>query len=221
MALRAMELPLALGCLGLTVLTTVWKTTGLGFFPSLEMVFAKGKNAQYPVRKVNVQRWNLIYLCMYGILGTIAQLNGLLISTDSSNRKSVVNEITKRRASVFGLFHVIIGCHHILFAMGLTGRLNLRKYKIPQWIQVIGGIPMLWTLLHGFRLSIVKLGDDFDKVVRHKTVCDAVSLLTFTELAVFVPANKLGYKSFKLERNTWMVTLVAPVVVLCIDLLGL
>ena len=157
---------------------------------------------------------------MYGVLGTIAQMNGLLISLDSQRGKNV-NATTKRRAQVFGFFHVVIGIHHVLFGAGISGRLNLKRYKIPAWVQIIGGLPVVWTLLHGLRLLFVKLGEDVDAVVvRHKTVCDAVSLLTFTELLVFVPANLMKVKNYELERNTWIVTLLAPVVVLCYDLVA-
>lgn len=217
MFLQSLETPLAFAPLGGALLTVVWKTCGLHFLPGYEEIFAEG-DAQYPVRKINLAVWNWIYLAMYGILGTVAQYNGLRISLDKPNRKPQVNPITRRRAQILGLFHCVIGLHHTLWAVADSGRLELERFDMPGGRTLIGGIVGAWTALHGFRLLTIKTGDSLDKVIRHKVVVDAVSQATYIGLFVFLPANWVGYRDYTFERNTWIVTFFTPLAILVGDL---
>ena len=209
-ALIALEKPLAY--LGLTsaVTTVVWKTVGLGFIPGFDAIWG---GPRYPRR--HGSEWDLFYLIMYGGIGVVGQWAGLEISTDASNR--VTNQKTLRRAKMLGFFHVVIGTHHVMWALFKNwGRLNLDRFNIPHG-NLLGGLGFAITAYHGLKLLTASESYPFEQIVRHKSLVDASSLLSLIPMVAFLPAQWIGYNNFKFEQWTWIAVLTVPLTMFAAD----
>ncbi|MCH9681680.1 MAG: hypothetical protein K0V04_09625 [Deltaproteobacteria bacterium] len=215
------EAPLAYICVSLAVATLVWKTVGLDFIPGWEDMFG-GVGAQYPRRVVPMSRaWGLAYLLVYGCLGTAATVAGVLVTRYRTDLHSPAGPLVSRCAKIHGLFHVVLGCHHTLWAAtgGAWGHLTLEQFDLPGFY-IVGGIGGLGAGLHGLRLLLSSSADPTLRIVRSKIAVDGVSFLTFISVVVLFPMNALGMQRVpELERISWALVFIGPVSWLAADLL--
>lgn len=241
----ALEKPVAYAAFFFASASLLWKAVGVNWVPVLgdawDTVFESPQGddkvlPQYPRRRGGDEElWHVIYLTMYGVLGTAAQYGGLLISASSTP------SLRKYRLSVvfwcrlYAFFHFTIGCHHILWSLRLRdyGKLELWRYKLPL-IYELTGLTALGLLYHAscITISTLKMSTDTTTVkenvssginvgdireVRHrKAVMDTCTCTTFISFIVFLVTNMLGFKtSFETERILWAVTMYpVPLVLL-------
>ena len=214
------EAPLAYVSLALALTTLVWKTVGLGFVPGWEEMFG-GVGAQYPRRVVPMASgWKVAYLAVYGVLGTGATLAGLLVTHRRGDLPAPAGAFVSRCARILGLFHVLIGVHHVAWAAtaGAWGHLTLQQFDLP-FLYALGGLAGLGTGVHGARLLTISSSDPTHRVVRSKIAVDGVSFLTFFSVLVCFPMNALSLeRNAELERASWVVVFAGPVLWLLADL---
>lgn len=215
------ELPLAYICAGLAIVTLIWKTVGLDFVPGWEEMFG-GVGAQYPRRVVPMSRgWSLAYLLMYGVLGTVATVSSVLVTRNRGDLLAPVGREVSRYAKCHGFFHVVLGCHHVLWAVtrGAWGHLTLEQFDLPG-LYLLGGFAGLGAGVHGLRLLLSSSSDLTLRVVRSKIAVDGVSFLTFLSVLVLFPMNVFGLdRVLQLERVMWALVFIGPVLWLMADLL--
>jgi len=213
------ELPLACTCFALAVVTLIWKTVGLAFLPGWEEMFG-GIGSQYPRRVESLApAWEVGYLLMYGVLGTVATTAGLLVTWRRGPLSAPAGAAVSRRARILGGFHVLIGIHHTLWAVtgGAWGHLTLEQFDVPG-LYIVGGIAGCATGLHGLRLLQSSSVDPTYRIVRSKIAVDGASLLTFVSVLIFFPMNALGLsRNALLEQVAWSLVFVGPVVWLFLD----
>lgn len=213
------EIPLAFTCLGLAAVTLIWKAVGLELLPGWEEMFG-GFGAQYPRRVESIApAWKLGYLLMYGVLGTVATIAGVLVTCRRGSMSSPAGVAVSIWARILGGFHVLIGIHHTLWAAtgGAWGHLTLEQFELPG-LYVVAGIAGCATGLHGLRLLRSRSEDPTYRIVRSKVAVDGASLLTFVSVLIFFPMNALGLpRNALLEQIAWSLVFVGPVVWLFVD----
>ena len=213
------EVPLAIACVVLAVVTLIWKTVGLAFLPGWEEMFG-GVGAQYPRRVESLApAWELGYLLMYGVLGTMATTAGLLVTWGRGPLSSPAGDAICTRARILGGFHVVLGIHHTLWAAtgGAWGNLTLAQFDVPG-LYVVGGIAGFVTGLHGLRLLLSRRDDPTYRIVRSKIAVDGASLLTFVSVFLFFPMNALGLpRNPLLEQVAWSLVFIGPAIWLLLD----
>lgn len=220
---------LAGGALAMCVIVVIWKTVGLAIVPGYEEMFGDAPHAYYPRRIVQEQSndlaWHWLYLIMYGVFGTAAQLAGLLISVtkkSSDYSRAKVKTTAKPnvlRAQLLGSFHVVIGIHHVVWAWTASGwgRLQLDHFTgVPLYL--LGGIAAAGCLWHGLLLLCTTTSTPFKEVLRHKVLVDATALLTLVELIGFLVATWLNLeRNVTLERFLWILTFLSPTLLFLFD----
>lgn len=215
------ELPLAFACVLLAVVTLLWKTVGLAFVPGWEEMFG-GVGSQYPRRVESLTpAWEIGYLLMYGVLGTVATTAGLLVTWRRGALSAPAGDAVCARARILGGFHVLLGMHHTLWAVtgGAWGNLTLEQFDLPG-LYVVAGIAGFATGLHGLRLLQSRSTDPTYRIVRSKIAVDGSSLLTFVSVFIFFPMNALGLeRNALLEQIAWSLVFIGPVVWLLLDAL--
>lgn len=215
------EVPLAFACVLLAVVTLVWKTVGLAFLPGWEEIFG-GVGSQYPRRVESLApAWEVGYLLMYGVLGTVATTAGLLVTWRRGSLSSQAGNAVCTRARILGGFHVVLGVHHTLWAVtgGAWGNLTLEQFSVPG-LYVVAAIAGFATGLHGLRLLCSRADDPTYRIVRSKIAVDGASLLTFVSVFLFFPMNALGLpRNALLEQVSWSLVFIGPVVWLLLDAL--
>ena len=201
------ELPLAVVDLTGTLLVCVWKTLGLAFLPGWNDMFGRvGEGKQYPVR--NHGSWpvwvELMYLSLYGVLGSYAQFGSLQMAKEEEE-SSIVTDATIRRSKVLGLFHTILAGHHLAWAVsGTWGRLDLSEYaaNLPL-AKVAIGVSSAWMGCLGVKLLKTDKGSSYAMVRRQKRVLDAASFVSMIPTFLFLPANWVGYRNKTFETAAW------------------
>jgi uncharacterized membrane protein (GlpM family) len=149
---------------------------------------------------------------MYGGLGFAGQWGGLQFSIDDANREK--NSTSRNCAKMLGLFHVVIGIHHVAWAAFKNwGRLNLDRFHITRGY-FLEGIVCLITGYHGLKLLMSSESDTFDQICRHKVLVDSSTFLSLIPFVMFLPANWVSYRNFTFERYTWLATMAAPLIML-------
>lgn len=213
------EAPLAFACVLLAVVTLIWKTVGLSFLPGWEEMFG-GLGSQYPRRVESLApAWEVGYLLMYGVFGTVATTAGLLVTWRRGPLSSPAGDSVCTRARILGGFHVVLGVHHTLWAAtgGAWGNLTLEQFDVPG-LYVVAGIGGFATGLHGLRLLCSRSDDPTYRIVRSKIAVDGASLLTFVSVFLFFPMNALGLpRDALLEQVAWSLVFIGPVVWLLLD----
>jgi hypothetical protein len=193
-------------------LAVVWKTVGVGFIPGFNELWG---SPRYP-RQGSNDSWDLFYLIMYGGLGVVGQWNGLRLTTDTANRRN--NQVTRRRAAMLGVFHVVIACHHVAWALIKDwGRLDLDRFNIRGGY-VLEGVVGLLTGYHGLRLVMGNETDRFQDIVRHKTFVGS-TFLSLIPMPMFLPAQWMDYESFQYEKYTWIATMGIPSTMFAADII--
>ena len=213
------EVPLALTCLSLALITLIWKTVGLEFVPGWEEMFG-GVGSQYPRRDESLApAWKLGYLMMYGVLGTAATAAGVLVSWRRGSLTAPARATVSALARILGAFHVLIGIHHTLWAVtrGAWGNLTLEQFDLPR-LYVIAGVAGCVTGLHGLRLLLIRSDAPTYRIVRSKIAVDGASFLTFVSVLIFFPMNALGMsRNADLEQVAWALVFVGPLIWLALD----
>lgn len=213
------EVPLALTCLGLALITLIWKTVGLEFVPGWEEMFG-GVGSQYPRRDESLApAWKISYLMMYGVLGTAATTAGLIVSCRRGALTAPAGAAVSTLARILGAFHVLIGIHHTLWAVssGAWGNLTLEQFDLPG-LYVVAAVVGCATGLHGLRLLLSRSDEPTYRIVRSKIAVDGASLLTFVSVLIFLPMNALGMTRIAdLEQAAWALVFVGPLIWLALD----
>lgn len=217
---RAAEMPLACSCVVLSVTTLVWKTVGLGWLPGWEEMFG-GFGSQYPRRVVPMAPgWALGYLLVYGVLGSAATVASVLITRRRGGLLVPAGVAVCRYARLHGLFHVVLGLHHTLWAVsaGEWGHLKLEQFEVPG-LYALGGLTGFATGLHGLKLLASDVSTPTFQIVRAKIVVDGVSCLTFVSVVVCFAMNLMGLpRDLAVERVSWVAVFVGPLLWLTADL---
>lgn len=225
-AVASAHTPLAVAAIVLAVTTVLWKTIGLSFVPGWDAVWGHAPEAQYSRRPSdNDSAWQLFYLVMYGIFGSVAQFAGLSLSLaapkpGTQGSKGIINSTNRYKARLLGLFHVVIGVHHGAWALTRKwGRLELSYLGLPLGGYMLAGIVAMLAAWKGAQMLFTGSDSTWSVVLRQKALADAVSLMTIIPLVGFLVCNWIGYRDAVVERGLWLVTFSAPLVMFPLDAL--
>jgi len=111
---RILEFPAAIFVINITLFTIIWKTVGVSWIPfGLGERFQEVFSAGYYPRDMqrNESAYNILFLLMYGVLGTAAQIASVRIAM--LRRKPESDPGLWRW--VFAIFHIAIATYHVLF----------------------------------------------------------------------------------------------------------
>ncbi|CAB9509735.1 expressed unknown protein [Seminavis robusta] len=220
----ALEKPVAYGAFLYASTTLMWKAVGVDWIPvlgaSMKAIFTSPDNEeqlpQYPRRndKDDESLWHVIYLLMYGVLGTLAQYGGLKISS----RKIASRQTLVFWCRVYALFHIVIGTHHLLWSLKLQryGKLELWRYQLPA-VYELTGVAALGLIYQAVAIGrVTSRNADIKDICHRKAVMDTVTCCTFLSFVAFLIANMAGIQtSFETERIWWALTMYpVPVVLL-------
>ncbi|CAJ1959725.1 unnamed protein product [Cylindrotheca closterium] len=219
----------------LAVTVFVWKTLGVSWVPIIGpamIAIFSGERPQYPRRAEDEDFWNFAYLCMYGILGSLAQWGGIVLSR--ANRSDFIKsqEIDNRYqepaampfalrcwAAIYAVFHIIIGSHHLLWSTNKNhGKLELWRYNLP-FIYELTGLAALGLCFHAYciLLEACNARMNLRDVCSRKTVMDCCTILTFVSFFAFLMANMIGVKTtYESERIWWICTMYPVPLALCV-----
>lgn len=97
------------------------------------------------------------------------------------------------------------------------GKLDFQPFSLP------GIYPMAFAVgglhgWHGLQLFLSNKHSSMSDIVRHKTLCDATSILSLIPLIAFLPANWFSYRNETFERGTWFLTMTVPLAMYTADL---
>eukprot|EP00923_Selenidium_pygospionis_P003759 GHVN01005980.1.p1 GENE.GHVN01005980.1~~GHVN01005980.1.p1 ORF type:complete len:267 (+),score=32.52 GHVN01005980.1:161-961(+) len=217
--LSSVETFVATADLGGTVLTIIWKTVGLAWLPGYDAMFgAVGTGAQYPVRwtptftSLTSLTMGVFYLAVYGFLGAATHYASLKLSLDGDNQDV---KLARRRSKLVAFFHVIIGVHHILWALLPNwGRLDLSEFGITSWPIALSSVG---TIYKGWQLGTRAL--TVPAMRRRKALLDTISFVSLIPTFGFLPANWVGYRNPKFEKSLWLIVPYGTLGLLAWDLL--
>ena len=194
--LRKVEFPLAVVDLTGTLLVCVWKTVGLSFVPGWDEMFGPvGQGKQYPVVKFGQwPRWvDLLYLGLYGVLGSFALYGSLKMSSEPDDETTEVDETTILRAKAIGVFHTVMSAHHVAWSLtSIWGRLSLTDYKLPYAKMTIGISSVVLGAL-GVKMIQTSKTSNMRKIRERKRLLDAASFVSMLPMFAFLPENWFGY----------------------------
>eukprot|EP00581_Thalassiosira_minuscula_P017654 CAMPEP_0183717430 /NCGR_PEP_ID=MMETSP0737-20130205/11053_1 /TAXON_ID=385413 /ORGANISM="Thalassiosira miniscula, Strain CCMP1093" /LENGTH=246 /DNA_ID=CAMNT_0025946873 /DNA_START=35 /DNA_END=775 /DNA_ORIENTATION=- len=207
---------------GLALFVLVWQTTGIieASIPGFEEIWGDAPSAQYSRRVVDqdeAEWWRLFYKLMYGVGGMVAQVMGLLISTSDCAPGDTVTRSNRTRAQVIGLFQVVIGIHHIVWActMGQWGRMSL--HHLSDALYAVGGLVSAQAFWHGLQLLLTPPNAKQEKVLRHKVLLDTTFLTFIIPLLGFLAANNCcgadgAYRDKTFEMMVYGTMFSAPII---------
>lgn len=230
---RYLEKPFACITLSLAAVTLIWKAFGLHWLPTLgaatHAIFEVKQNgdlAQYPRRPEDEAFWNIVYLLMYGLLGTTAQYGGLIISSrhdvvrkNSGTQTTDASKKLARWAQLYAIFHTIIGYHHICWALNYRryGKLEMWRYDFP-FIHALTALTAFGLICHALQILRGVTGKSkihWNDIGSRKTIMDACTITTFTSFFVFLLYNAANIQTtFEMERFWWAITMYPVVAVL-------
>lgn len=177
--LRKFEYPAALLLINITAFVIVWKSVGLDWLPlgleeRFQAIFTEG---YYPRDMTNREReYNALYLLLYGVLGTAAQLSSYKIATlrRTPGGKPGISRY------VFAAFHLSIAIYHVLFAFQiLKGKLIIEG--MPTWQLIASQILYLAELIMACEL----FSGTSQRFFRRKVCLDVLSVLNVVPLLIY------------------------------------
>jgi hypothetical protein len=176
------------------------------------------KIPQYPRRQAEDEdSWHAVYFLMYGCLGTLAQYGGIMIS-----KRTITREMLVLYARIYGIFHMIIGIHHLIWSWNLSqyGKLELWRFDLPG-VYFGTGASALILIDHAFCVAQVTVRSaDLKDICHRKSVMDTATCATFISVVAFLIVNMAGIEtSFQTERLLWAVTMYLVPVVLVLGFL--
>ena len=219
-----LEIPMAYSALGFASMSLLWKSPfGIDWIPLVgpawEQIFTAHSAAdntaripQYPRRAEGDDFWHIVYLMMYGVLGTTAQYCGIMISRRSISRTTLV-----LYSRIYACFHVVIGIHHLIWSQNMAhGKLQLWQFNLPGTylgtsLTAVGMIYQAYKIGRGDIQSA-----DVKDICYRKSVLDTATITTFISFVAFLVCNMLGIEtSFNVDRLLWGMTMyTVPLVVL-------
>mmetsp|Transcript_59942 Transcript_59942/g.111113 ORF Transcript_59942/g.111113 Transcript_59942/m.111113 type:complete len:237 (-) Transcript_59942:38-748(-) len=232
--LAPLELPVACAAAAAAILSFTWYTIGVTWIPWIgpgwDACFGVGDGVQYPRRydpPAANAAWTTFYLLMYGILGSAAEVGSVQLSLQAAKVQGAKDSCKPtvfqlRRAKLLALFHTIIACHHIVWALtgSRHGKLELWRFDIP-FAYTLAEIACCWLFWHAVKLLRANQSTSLVEIRRRKTVLDTCAVATFMQVLVFAPMNAMGMEvTFSFQREMWRWTFLTPVLVLAIDAVG-
>lgn len=218
----SLEKPMANVVFACSVFALLWKSPlGIAWIPGVGAgwlgMFAPGgedgaKLAQLPRRSEDETFWGIVYFLMYGVLATAAQYGGLQLS-----KRSVARSRLELYAKLYGIFHVVIGVHHLLWSLatpaGSYGKFELWRYNLPGSYE---GTALAALLMIYNAVMILTVRGSIREICLRKAVLDTASLCTFIAAAFFCVCNLAGIETtFETERIVWAITMYSlPVVMI-------
>lgn len=224
----SLELPAAYFTFAVSVTAFIWKTVGVAWIPMVGPAFMTifsddETRPQYPRRAEDEDFWNVVYLCMYGVLGSLAQWGGIALSKAKHQSSQIENRYQEPAsmplslrfwAGLYSIFHLIIGCHHLLWSLNKNhGKLELWRYNLP-FVYELTGLSALGLCFHAHCILREALfcgannSMNLQDVRSRKTVMDCCSILTLVSLLVFLVANMMGIETtYESERVWWSLTM--------------
>lgn len=198
---RVLEYPAAIFVINITLFTIIWKTIGVSWLPfSLGEHFQEVFTSKYYPRDMerNESQYNLMFLMMYGVMGTAAQIASIRIAM--LRRKP--NSAPGNWRWVFAIFHLSIACYHVLFVFQIArGKMILEG--MPSWQMIATQVLYVLELLMAIELFFAERETFFRRKVCLDVVscCNLLPLLLFWGFAITSfnspAANKLvGYSLF-------------------------
>lgn len=231
---------MAILTLFMTVLSVLWKSPiGVKWIPFLGPAMMQimetrmegqgdgdavyQRPAQYPRRQGDDDddaKWEFIYLCMYGIFGVLAQYGG---------RKLSQGQPLVRWALLYGIFHLTLGVHHLMWAVpgvlgNQYGKLELWRYELPGAYATTAFAALIMMAQAGRILCMVMVAGGSSRgrkgvqgrlstmhlhKIRHiKSVLDTCSVWTLFGFLFFWIFNLLGiHESMDVDRVLWALTM--------------
>jgi hypothetical protein len=255
----SLEIPMANLTLAMTIISLIWKSPiGLGWLPFglgpafLQITETRGPSSlfsssggdivdyhtrppQYPRRVSDGvggddNFWNLVYFCMYGLLGFWAQYGG---------RKLSQGQPLVRWSLLYGTFHMILAGHHIMWAVTRMmmdsdtttggshsnyGKLELWRYNLPGLYVVTASTSLIMLYQSGRIISMVLVSSGSSrgrrgtkgrlsymhliKIRRIKTIFDTCSVWTLFAFLFFWVFNLVDYDApMIVDRILWAATM--------------
>ena len=176
---RILEFPAAVFVINITLFTILWKTIGVSWLPlglgeRFQEIFANG---YYPRDMERHEAgYNLLFLLMYGVLGTAAQV--------ASIRIAMIRRTENRSPGgwrwVFAAFHIAIATYHVLFVFQfIQGKMILDG--MASWQMVATQVLYLLEWVMAFELLFASEQTFF----RRKVCLDVVSCCNLIPFLVF------------------------------------
>lgn len=217
-----LEKPMAVASFGLGALTLVWKSPlGVSWLPvlgpAIEEMFNGKPDGYYPRRgtapdgtlAADDGTYKLLYFLMYGVLGTAGQWAGLKLTTAFQGKKkkeedtvTIGDEVTARRARMYGLLHFVIGAHHLVYSLSGSNYGKFEQHRVG--LGSIGyGATAVTSVLCLHSASHLLFGTTTStpaaKVLKRKTVLDTTTIWTLFGMVVCIPHIIAGRE---VERST-------------------
>lgn len=232
---------MAAGALCVALFSLVHTSVGCGAIPvvgpAIKEMFKGTPDSYYPRRGTGADgspasdesTYRLLYLCMYGIFGTIAQLAGWFLSASFVSQKKqkqksdaptvVMGKRGALMANVYGSFHFMIGLHHMLYSFygSRYGKLQLHLVGLGNLFGYLAvAFAAMQCMYLGHLLYSATPKTRASRVLRRKTVLDTVSVASAAQMFVFIPAI---IKGTALPPHVKQYTWIASIFVLpCIPL---
>ena len=190
---RILEYPVAVFCLNITLFTILWKSIGLSWLPfqldeRFQEIFTEGYYARDLETRENEYR--LLFLFLYGILGTTAQIASLFIARIRRNGGA-----PGVHRYVFAGFHVLIAVYHVLFVFQIVqGKMILDG--MASWQMFASKTLYLLELLMACELLFATRQTFF----RRKVCLDLVSACNLIPFLIFWGFAAGGLKNHTLTK---------------------
>lgn len=209
---RILEYPAALFVINITLFTIIWKTVGISWLPfglgeRFQEVFTGGYYPRDMER--HESQYNMLFLMMYGVLGTAAQIASVRIA------------MLRRKANgdpgiwrwVFAVFHLTIACYHVLFVFQFVkGKMILDG--VASWQMIATQVLYVLELLMAIELLFAAKETFF----RRKVCLDVVSCCNLLPFLVF---GAFAITSFSHPAATRLVGYaffaIIPLALICIE----
>ena len=194
---------------------------------------------QYPRRVEDELFWNIVYLFMYGLFGTIAQYCSIMISRARSNSRNNFksssgsdNRVDRIAlmiyARIYSSYHMVIGIHHFVWCVRWIlnfpnyGKLQLYKFNLPG-IYVMTSITAIAMIYQAYiiftkcsTVYAVKLSTTIqEEICYRKSILDTATITTFISFIIFLLCNLGGIvTSYDMNRLLWGLTMYnVPIIV--------
>lgn len=232
-----MERPIAAVTLGMSLLALVWKGVGITWVPivgpAMDEMFKGHPTGYYPRRGTAADgtpaaddgAYRALYLAMYGVLGTVGQWAGWQLSAQFARapvgRKQTLGDTGARRAQRLGAFHVVIGAHHLFYAVSGSryGKLELHRLGLGHVLGYAStGVAAACCLVYACMLLGATRDSQAAPTLRRKAVLDTVSVMTIVEMLLFLPAIATGHQLSPVTIQwTWRVAMLSLPLVFLLD----
>ncbi|CAE7190842.1 unnamed protein product [Symbiodinium sp. CCMP2456] len=238
----ALEIPMAGGALSVAVLSLVYEGIGIAWLPllgpAIQEMFKGTPDSYYPrhgtamdgTKAADEPAYTMLYLCMYGVLGTAGQVAGWKLSSMFSTKLGSYRPQLGRNglwlSKIYASFHTTIALHHLMYSVlgpNRYGKLELHRVGMGQhYGYAVTLVSALFCLAYALRLLLgTSATTPAAEVLRVKTVLDTASVGTVLEMAVFVPAIMADCPvPERIVQWTWRLTMSSIPLIFVVDSLA-